>query len=183
LGCSNATHSGVILSLVVILTFFSEYKIISLLQRWDLRAAAWHWGKPFKVGFVVLLVLWGFIAPVTHIFLLLLLLLQNYKIRVNTMVVSLPMNNNNDNNQILWVCVHHSMRLYTQKKSTMTRLNIWIIDHKAFLFIWGMKQQLNSTRKRKTGDLSHFCLWMKMFVFKIKKLTTYSRIHDFGFSL
>ena len=37
-------------------------------------------------------------------------------------------------------------------------------------------------KKKENKAVSHFCLWMKMFGYKIKKLTTYSRDDNFGIS-
>ncbi len=76
------------------------------------------------------------------------------------------------------------MIIYTEN-STMTRLNILIIHHNAFVFKISLRDEnrvkFNKKKGKHKGDLRHFCLWMKMFAYKIKKLTAYSRDGDFGF--
>jgi len=51
-------------------------------------------------------------------------------------------------------------------------------DCSLFLVFISLRDEIKeakSARKRGKlkGDLSHFCLWMKNFAYKIKKLTTY----------
>jgi len=53
-------------------------------------------------------------------------------------------------------------------------------DCSLFLLFISLRDEIKeakSARKRGKlkGDLSHFCLWMKNFAYKIKKLTTYTQ--------
>jgi len=68
---------------------------------------------------------------------------------------------------------------------SLNKSSKYIKNCSLFLLFISLRDEIKeskSARKRGKlkGDLSHFCLWMKNFA--CKKLTTYSRESNFGFS-